>query len=257
MGETGIRLVLQRLAPSAANLARLSELIAANAQDERCELMWGSPGTILAGRELGLDVTASVEWLRSARDPDGLWTQQLYGHTRRFLGPVHGFAGCALALGEPAGVSETLRAPGGRGGRPRQLVRPRWAAARRSRRRTDSHPVLPRRAGDRRDARTLPRRGPRRRGRRADVACRAAAQGRKPLPRDGRERLRVPGARRANRRRTVARASAHVRDARSRPGRAEPVGVRPGPLFALDGRPGNGALSGGLHRRSEAGCPCR
>jgi hypothetical protein len=28
-------------------------LIAANAHDERCELMWGSPGTILAGRELG------------------------------------------------------------------------------------------------------------------------------------------------------------------------------------------------------------
>jgi hypothetical protein len=36
MGETGIRLVLQRLAPSEANLQRLSELIAANAQDERC-----------------------------------------------------------------------------------------------------------------------------------------------------------------------------------------------------------------------------
>jgi hypothetical protein len=63
MGETGIRLVLQRLAPSQPNLERLSELIAANERDERCELMWGSPGTILAGRELGLDVTASVEWL--------------------------------------------------------------------------------------------------------------------------------------------------------------------------------------------------
>ncbi len=64
MGETGIRLVLQRLAPSQANLERLSELIAANERDERCELMWGSPGTILAGRELGLDVTASIDWLR-------------------------------------------------------------------------------------------------------------------------------------------------------------------------------------------------
>ena len=52
-----------RLAPSQANLERLSELIAANERDERCELMWGSPGTILAGRELGLDVTASIEWL--------------------------------------------------------------------------------------------------------------------------------------------------------------------------------------------------
>ena len=65
-GETGIRLVLQRLAPSPANLERLAELIAANERDERCELMWGSPGTILAGRELGLDVTASVEWLHGA-----------------------------------------------------------------------------------------------------------------------------------------------------------------------------------------------
>lgn len=109
MGETGIRLVLQRLAPSRANLERLSELIAANERDERCELMWASPGTILAGRELGLDVTASVEWLQGRRDPDGLWTQQLSGRSLRFLGPAHGFAGCVLALGGAADVSETLR----------------------------------------------------------------------------------------------------------------------------------------------------
>ncbi len=109
MGETGIRLVLQRVAPSQANLERLSELIRANERDERCELMWGSPGTILAGRELGLDVTASVEWLRGRRDPEGLWTQDLYGKRRRFLGPVHGFAGCARALGDTSAVSETLR----------------------------------------------------------------------------------------------------------------------------------------------------
>ncbi len=108
MGETGIRLVLQRLAPSQANLERLSELIAANERDERCELMWGSPGTILAGRELGLDVTASIEWLQCQRGTDGLWTQQLYGKTTRYLGPAHGFAGCVLALGDVADVSETL-----------------------------------------------------------------------------------------------------------------------------------------------------
>jgi len=108
MGETGIRLVLQRLAPSQTNLERLSELIAANARDERCDLMWGSPGTILAGRELGLDVTASIEWLRDQRDPDGLWRQHLSGRDWRSLGPAHGFAGCALALGDATGVSETL-----------------------------------------------------------------------------------------------------------------------------------------------------
>jgi hypothetical protein len=109
MGETGIRLVLQRLAPSQANLERLSHLIAANERDERCEVMWGSPGTILVGRELGLDVTASIDWLCDRRDKEGLWTQQLHGECRRYLGPAHGFAGCTLALGDVAAVTETLR----------------------------------------------------------------------------------------------------------------------------------------------------
>src|SRR5207247_2846210 len=108
-GETGIRLVLQRLAPSPGNLERLSELIAANERDERRELLYGSAGTILAGRELGLDVTASIEWLREQREPDGLWTQRLVGKSTRYLGPAHGFAGCVLALGDVADVSETLR----------------------------------------------------------------------------------------------------------------------------------------------------
>ena len=108
-GKTGVRLVLQRLAPSQANLGRLGELIAANKQDERCDLMWGSPGTILAGRELGLDVTASVEWLLEQRDADGLWTQHLAGRRSRCIGPAHGFAGCVLALGDAAAaVPETL-----------------------------------------------------------------------------------------------------------------------------------------------------
>lgn len=109
MGEAGIRLVLQRLAPSAENLERLAGLIAANAHDERRELMWGSVGTILAGRELGLDVSESVDWLRDQRDTDGLWTQELYGRSLRYLGPAHGFAGCILVLGDSDAVSETLR----------------------------------------------------------------------------------------------------------------------------------------------------
>ncbi len=109
MGEAGVRLVLQRLAPSQGNLARLAELIAANERDDRCELMWGSPGTILAGRELALDVSMSLEWLRDQRDADGLWTQQLAGHSTRYLGPVHGFAGCVLALGDAGSVTDSLR----------------------------------------------------------------------------------------------------------------------------------------------------
>src|SRR3954454_9132868 len=109
MGEFGVRLALERLSPSAQHLERLAELAAANAESDVIELMWGSPGTILAGRELGLDVSASVEWLRSQRGEDGLWTQNLYGSKRRHIGPAHGFAGCALALGDGDGVSGVLR----------------------------------------------------------------------------------------------------------------------------------------------------
>jgi hypothetical protein len=107
-GDVGIRLVLQRISPSAENLERLAELIAANARDERCELMFGSPGTILAGRELGLDVEPSIEWLRAQRREDGVWMQHLSGLDARFLGPAHGFAGCALALGDLDDVTATL-----------------------------------------------------------------------------------------------------------------------------------------------------
>jgi len=111
MGEVGIRLVLERLSPSAANRDQLARLIAANARDERLELMWGSPGTMLVARELGLDQIweESAAWLREQRDEDGVWEQNLYGGTYRYLGPAHGWAGCALALGDGAGVAETAR----------------------------------------------------------------------------------------------------------------------------------------------------
>jgi hypothetical protein len=108
MGETGIRLTLQRLSPSTENADRLHELIAANARDERREVMWGSPGTMLAaaamhdatGEARWLDLwRESAAWLRREWDPQtGVWTQQLYGTTEQYIGPAHGFAGCVLAL---------------------------------------------------------------------------------------------------------------------------------------------------------------
>jgi hypothetical protein len=111
-GETGIRLVRHRLAPSRENADRLAELIAANAEDERREVMWGSPGTMLAaaamheltGEARWLELwRESAEWLRDEWDPQrGLWTQQLYGKAEQFIGPAHGFAGCVLALSRDA-----------------------------------------------------------------------------------------------------------------------------------------------------------
>src|SRR2546425_5145913 len=256
MGETGIRLVLQRLAPSRANLERLSELIAANERDERCDLMWGSPGTILAGRELELDVTASIEWLHGRRHTDGLWTQHLSGRSDRLLGPAHGFAGCVLALGDVAAVSETLERfavkEDGLVNWP-PLVGKGLVDANRDRQiRT---PVVPWRAGDRRDACARPRQGTCNRGWRVDVACWAATKGRKPLPRHGGKWLRILGATRAHGRRTVAHASARFRDARCSSGGAQPLGPRAWPPHALDGRPRHSPLPRRLHRRSRGATP--
>ena len=110
-GEVGIRLVLHRLAPSSANLDRLADRIAENARAASRELMWGSPGTMLVARELGLDDlwAASAEWLRSERDGDGLWEQDLFGTRVRYLGPAHGFAGCVLALGDDELAADVAR----------------------------------------------------------------------------------------------------------------------------------------------------
>jgi Lanthionine synthetase C-like protein len=112
LGETGIKLVQQRLSPSAATVDRLRELIAENVADEHRELLWGSPGTMLVAEELGFDDLrrASAERLLDARDPEtGLWTQHLHGKVEVLLGAAHGFAGCVLALGNVASAGETAR----------------------------------------------------------------------------------------------------------------------------------------------------
>jgi lantibiotic modifying enzyme len=109
-GEAGIRLVLQRIAPSSGNADRLAELVADNAHDEHRELMWGSAGTMMVAGELHGSTgeprwvelwEQSAAWLEGERDPEsGLWTQRIGGREGRYLGPAHGFAGCTLALSE-------------------------------------------------------------------------------------------------------------------------------------------------------------
>jgi Lanthionine synthetase C-like protein len=100
MGETGILLTLHRLVPSAEIADRMAELVAANVHDPHREFMWGSPGTMLAARALDrLDLwQESGRVLRDAWEDSGLWTQDLYGARRQFVGPAHGFAGCVAAL---------------------------------------------------------------------------------------------------------------------------------------------------------------
>lgn len=101
MGETGLLLVAAEVGSPAADPGRLRQLIGENAEHETWELMWGSPGTMLAARACGLDdeYRDSAEVLWDRRDPGtGLWTQTLYGQVAEILGPAHGFAGVVHAL---------------------------------------------------------------------------------------------------------------------------------------------------------------
>jgi hypothetical protein len=101
LGETGILIVADRVASSAADTERLRELIHLNRDHPAREVMWGSPGTMLAARACGLDAewrnSAELLWARWEQD-SGLWTQELYDRTSRYLGPAHGFAGTVHAL---------------------------------------------------------------------------------------------------------------------------------------------------------------
>jgi lantibiotic modifying enzyme len=106
-GESGILLVGWRLTPSAQLADTLLERVRANVANEADELMWGSPGTLLAahamygwtGEERWAEAwDESAEALMARRDEDFLWTQRLYGETARYLGPVHGLVGNVHAL---------------------------------------------------------------------------------------------------------------------------------------------------------------
>jgi len=106
-GETGLLLVAWRLDPRPEWADLLLTRVRDNRDNAFEELMWGSPGTMLAARAMH-DWTGEERWadawresadaLISRREADGLWTQQLYGKTHRLLGPVHGLVGNVHAL---------------------------------------------------------------------------------------------------------------------------------------------------------------
>jgi hypothetical protein len=106
-GETGILLVAWRLAPDARLADDLLARVRANVDNAAEELMWGSPGTLLAARAM-LAWTGEERWhdawresaaaLLARRDGDGLWTQRLYGDPARRLTPPHGVVGNVGAL---------------------------------------------------------------------------------------------------------------------------------------------------------------
>jgi lantibiotic modifying enzyme len=106
-GESGILMTAWLIEPTAERADRLHDRIRQNASNEAIEVMWGSPGTMLAAAELHRR-TGEERWaeawresariLLGAREDDGLWPNQLYGELRRSLTPPHGVVGNVQAL---------------------------------------------------------------------------------------------------------------------------------------------------------------
>jgi lantibiotic modifying enzyme len=116
-GESGILLVAHRLAPTVEQERQLLVAIEANAENPTRELMWGSPGTMLAaqvmhertGRDPWLDAwnaSADILWDAWAAE---LWLQDLYGSPLHILGPAHGFAGNVLVLARGGALDQARR----------------------------------------------------------------------------------------------------------------------------------------------------
>jgi hypothetical protein len=101
MGETGLLVVADRVGSPAADRKRLGDLVHQNREHPTWELLWGSPGTMLAARACGLgaawEESALLLWAQWDENSD-LWTQDLHGQVKQYLGPGHGFAGNVHAL---------------------------------------------------------------------------------------------------------------------------------------------------------------
>ena len=97
-GEVGILLVCCQLGHPLED--NLRGRIRANLANEAEDLMWGTPGTLAAAVAMGWDDLAreSAHALASRRDPDGLWTQRLWGASFQGVGTVHGLSGNVRAL---------------------------------------------------------------------------------------------------------------------------------------------------------------
>jgi len=106
-GEAGLLLVAWRLDPRPEFADLLLQRVRENRDNVFEELMWGSPGTMLAARAM-YEWTGEEQWVEAwresanallARRRDGLWQQRLYGsEPQPLLGPVHGLVGNVHAL---------------------------------------------------------------------------------------------------------------------------------------------------------------
>jgi lantibiotic modifying enzyme len=117
-GESGVLLAAHRLAPADWQVEAMLECVVANARNPTRELMWGSPGTMLAA-QLMLERTGDERFADAWRESAGwlldewreeLWLQELYGRRWHFLGPGHGFAGNVQVLARGDLLDDARRA---------------------------------------------------------------------------------------------------------------------------------------------------
>ena len=112
MGETGVLLLRYGLDPDESTARRLERAIEANIDNPTRELLWGSPGTMLAALFLH-EHTREERWAecfrRNARrlwsqlvdSPEygcRYWTQDMYGRRSTYLDAVHGFVATASPI---------------------------------------------------------------------------------------------------------------------------------------------------------------
>ncbi len=112
MGDTPIELMAYGDRPDAERADRLAALVAGNLENPSRELMWGSPGTLLAalflhdrsGEARWADLfrqTAAKLWSQLLWSPEcgcHYWTQDMYGAQSTYLDAVHGFVATASPL---------------------------------------------------------------------------------------------------------------------------------------------------------------
>ena len=112
MGDTSILMLQHWLDPRAGVLDELHRLIAENVDNPTRELLWGSPGTMLAASflhehtgearfaELFRTTARKLEsqLLHSDACDCDYWTQDMYGRRTDYIDAVHGFVGTALPL---------------------------------------------------------------------------------------------------------------------------------------------------------------
>lgn len=106
-GESGILLVAWRVTGRADFADDLYERVRENEDNEADDVMWGTPGTLVAAQAM-LESTGDERWreawqagaeaLWSRRDPEGYWTQRLHGEQYKGLSPPHGLVGNVQAL---------------------------------------------------------------------------------------------------------------------------------------------------------------